>query len=120
MKASNNLENQDNTMRYDQYVTSLDELSTHALPPEEDGPFRESKTPDCAKVIYHGQLGPGAAAWIRARPMDTSRVIVLRSSRTHSWDIWGSKRTWRRRVPLVVQRTPTSDMRVCVIALARM
>ena len=42
-----------------------------------------------------------------------------RSSCTQGGDIWGSRSTWRRRVPPVVQRTPTPDMHVCAIVQAR-
>ena len=41
-----------------------------------------------------------------------------RSSCTPGGNIWGSRSTWRRRVPPVVQRTPTPDMRVCATVQA--
>ena len=62
-------------MRYDRYVTSLDGLPTHVRPPEEVDSFRQSETRECAKARQRSQLGPGAAAWLRARSMDAQRVI---------------------------------------------
>ena len=62
-------------MRYDRYVTSLDGLPTHEGPPEGIGPFGESETRECAKARQRSQSGPGAAAWLRARPVDAQRVI---------------------------------------------
>ena len=62
-------------MRYDRYVTSLDGPPTHALPLEKVGPFGEIETRYCAKASQRSQSGPGAAAWLRARPVDASRSI---------------------------------------------
>ena len=48
---------------------------THVRPPEVVGPIREIKTRECAKAMQRSQSGPGAAAWLRTRPVDTQRVI---------------------------------------------
>ena len=62
-------------MRYNRYVTSQDGLAIHARPLEEDDPFGETDTCKCAEAKQRSQLGPGAAAWLRARLVDPSRVI---------------------------------------------
>ena len=117
-KAQKKLEKQANRVRYDRYVTSLDRLPTHARPPEEICPFGESETRECAKARQRSQSGPGAAACLRARPVDAPRVIpaqeFLYAGRRHL-----ARSIWRRRVPLVMQRTPTHDMHVCAIVQAR-
>ena len=74
-------------MSYDRYVTSLDGLPIHARPPEEVGPFGASETRECAKAGQPRQSGPGAAAWLMARPADASHVIpaqeLLHAGRRH-------------------------------------
>ena len=74
-KAEEKLGEQVNRVRYDRYVTSLNGLSTHDRPPEWIGPFGESGTREYAKARQRSQSGPGAAAWLRARPVDAQRVI---------------------------------------------
>ena len=37
--------------------------------------FGESENRECAKVRQRSQSGPGAATWLRARPVDAHRVI---------------------------------------------
>ena len=64
-----------NRVRYDRYLTSLDGLPTHARPPEEVGPFEEIEPRECAKARQRSQSGPGATAWLRARPVDAQCVI---------------------------------------------
>ena len=54
---------------------SLNRLPVHARTPEEIDPFGESETHECAKARQRSHSGPGAAAWLRMRPADTSRVI---------------------------------------------
>ena len=58
---------QANLVRYDRYVTPLDERSIHPLPPEQIGPFGESQTSECAKARKRNQSEPGAAAWLSAK-----------------------------------------------------
>lgn len=60
----------------------------------------ESETREGAKARQRGQSGPGVAAWLRARTVDTSRVITAPVRRAAT-SIWGSRTTWRRRVPSV-------------------
>ena len=74
-KAQKKLGKQANRVRYDRHVTSLDGLPSHARAPEEVGPFGERETRECAKARQRSQSGPGAAAWLRARPVDVQRVI---------------------------------------------
>ena len=54
---------------------SLNRLPVHARTPEEIDPFGGSETHECAKARQRSHSGPGAAAWLRARPVDASRVI---------------------------------------------
>ena len=68
-------------MRSDRYVTSLDGLPIDARPPKEVGPFRESEIRERAKVRQRSKSGPGAIAWLRARPVDASRVIPAQEFR---------------------------------------
>ena len=75
-KTQKKLGKQVNRVRYDRYVTYLDGFPIHARPPEEVGPFGESETRECTKARHQSQSGPGAAAWLRARPVDDSRVIL--------------------------------------------
>ena len=74
-KVKKKLGKQVNRVRHDRYVTCLDGLPIYARPPEEVGPFGESETRECAKIGQRSQSGPGAAAWLRAGPVDASRII---------------------------------------------
>ena len=79
--------------------------------------FGEIETRECEKARQRSQSGPGALTWLRARSVDAERVIP--AQKFLGGDIWGSRSTWRRRVPPVVQRTPTRDMQVCASLQAR-
>ena len=70
------LGNQVSRMCYDRYVTSLDGLPIHARPLEDIGPFGESEARECTKTRQRSQSEPGAAAWLQARPVDASRIIL--------------------------------------------
>ena len=61
-------------LRYDRYVTYLDGLPIHERTPEQIGPFGESETRECTKARQRSQSGPGASGWLRARPVDASRI----------------------------------------------
>ena len=74
-KARKKAGKQVNRVQYDRCVTSLDGLPTHARPPEEVDRLGESETRGCARARQRSQSGPGAAAWLRARPVDAQRVI---------------------------------------------
>ena len=73
-------------MRYDLYVTFLDGLPIHAHPPEEVGRFMDDAR-ECAKGRQRSQSGPEAAAWLRARPKEATRIIpaqgLLHQRRRH-------------------------------------
>ena len=56
-------------------TSHLDGLPIRARPPEEFGPFGVSEIRECTKAKQRSQSGPGAAAWLRARPVDASSVI---------------------------------------------
>ena len=85
-KAQKKLGKQVNRVRYDRYLTSLDGLPTHARRPEEVCPFGESEKPhECAKARQRGQSGTRAAAWLRARPVDTQRVIPAQEFLYAGW-----------------------------------
>ena len=71
-KTQKKLGKQVNRVRQDRYVASLDGLLAHARPPS---PFGETYTHECAKARQRTQSGPRAAVWLRARPVDASRVI---------------------------------------------
>lgn len=74
-KAQQRLGKLVNRVRYEKYAASLEELPIRAQPLGESGPFGETETRDCAKARQRSQCGPGAAAWLRARPVDASRVV---------------------------------------------
>ena len=83
-KAQGKLGEKVNRVRHDRYVTSLVRLPTDAHPQEEVDPFGESETRECAKARQRSQSGPGAAAWLRARPVDVQRVIPTQEF-LHAW-----------------------------------
>ena len=64
-----------NRARYDSYVASLEQLPQTSPPRGTDDPHGEKETRDFAKARQRSQSGPGATAFLRARPVDSSRVI---------------------------------------------
>ena len=117
-KAQKKLGKQVNRVRYDRYVTSLDGLPTHAPPPEEVGPVGESETRSQrpgSGVRQDQELPRGyeGGRWT------LNASYQPRSSCTQGGDIWGWRSTWRRRVPPVVQQTPTHNMHVYATVQAR-
>ena len=73
-EAQKKLGKEVNLVRYDRYVTYLDGLPIHERTPEQIGPFGESETRECTKARQRSQSGPGASGWLRARPVDASRI----------------------------------------------
>ena len=59
-----------NRVRYQRYVSSLDELPDEAGPSGSNDVFGGFETRDIAKARQRSLSGPGAAACLRARPVD--------------------------------------------------
>ena len=69
-KAQLKREQQVNRVRYQRYVSSLDELPDEAGPSGSNDVFGGFETRDIAKARQRSLSGPGAAACLRARPVD--------------------------------------------------
>ena len=65
------------------------------------------------------QSGPGATTLLRARPVDSSRVIPASEFVSSGRRFLGMRSPWRRGVPAAVRRTQTRGVRDCVIDRAR-
>ena len=63
-----------NRVRYDRHVDSLEELPETSPPRGTGDPHGEKETRGFAKA-RQSQSGPGATAFLRTRPVDSSRVI---------------------------------------------
>ena len=74
-KAQYRLGKQVNRVRYDKYVASLEQLPETTPPRGTGDPSGEKETRGPAKARQGIQSGPGATAFLRARPADSSRVI---------------------------------------------
>ena len=74
-KAQHRLGKLVNRVRYDRYVASLEQLPETSPPLGTGDPHGEKETRGFAKARQRSQSGPGATAFLRARPVDSSRVI---------------------------------------------
>ena len=64
-----------NRVRYDRYVVSLEQLPETSSPRGTGDPHGEKETRGFAKARQISQSGPDANAFLRARPVDSSRVM---------------------------------------------
>ena len=63
-----------NPVNYDRYVASLEQVPETSPSRGTGDPHREEETRGCAKGRQRSQSGPGATAFFRARPVESSRV----------------------------------------------
>ena len=74
-KAQHRLGKLVNRVRYERYVSSLDQLP-ETRPQRDTGESQgEKETRDLAKARQRSQSGSGATAFLRARPVDSARTI---------------------------------------------
>lgn len=64
-----------NRVRYDKYVAYLEKLPETTPPRGMGYPHGEKETKGFAKARQIRQSGPGATDFLRARPVDSSRLI---------------------------------------------
>ena len=65
-----------NRVRYDRYVASLEQLPETTPPRGMGDPNGDKETRGFANAPQRSQSGPGATVCLRARPVDSSRVIT--------------------------------------------
>ena len=103
-----------NRVRYDMYLASLEQLPETTPPRGMDGPNGEKETRGLAKTRQSSQSGLGATAILRARPVDSSRVVPASSLCPRDGVFWGWRSFWRQGAPAAVHRTQTRGMHDCV------
>ena len=64
-----------NRVRYERYVSSLDQLSETRAQRDTGDSQGEKETRDLANARQRSQLGSGATAFLRARPVDSAGTI---------------------------------------------
>ena len=74
-KAQHRLGKLVNRVRYDRYVASLEQLPGTAPPRGTGDPHGEKEARGFAMARQRSQSGPGITAFLRARPVDSSRVM---------------------------------------------
>ena len=99
-----------NRVLYDRYIASLEQLPEMNPQRGKGDPFGE-ETRGFAKARQRSQSGLGATAFLRASPVDSSRVIPATEFMQDA-AFWGWRSSWRRGAPAAVRRT-TRRARLC-------
>ena len=115
-KAQYRLGNLVNRVRYDRYIRRISGTAPRDDTPAGHGRPKQGKGEErFAKARQRSQSGPGATAFLRARPVDSPRVIPASEFVSAGRRVLGMEEFLQRGAPAVVQRTQTHGTHDCVI-----
>ena len=115
-KAQYRLEKLVNQVRCDGYVASLEQVPETTPLRGTGNPHGEKERRGFAKAQQRSQTGPGATAFLRARTVDSSRVISASEFVSAGRRFLGMEEILATTgAPVPVRRTQTRGMRDCVI-----